>query len=273
MDFDVPRILLNPFLWCALSGVFWGAAISRATTSVSGKTDAERARTIKWVLVCLNASFALVFILLGFLLSDASRIFDGRLLLFLGAASGFFALLFRFRRSFGAVAFSLLVAIVLVVFLFVRSLVGFTGETEIAQVQVLGVENGAMKLELAVPGQDPQIISMDGEYFAPIVKVVVFDDFFVFLGTTTWYRFEGLTSFSTEQQDGRRVLRQADTDYYLPRPEGISETVYGFVERNEQSMPGIKSAQIEIDAKRARPLRSYAVRIQNDGGVQIVDTE
>ena len=70
-----------------------------------------------------------------------------------------------------------------------------------------------MRLELVPRGREPVLLTMKGTYFAPIVKVVIFDDLLVFLGARTWYRFEGMTSFDEN-------LRQQDTDFRFPRPAG-----------------------------------------------------
>jgi hypothetical protein len=128
-----------------------------------------------------------------------------------------------------------------------------------------------MKLELTAPPREPVILSMDGLYFAPIVKVVIFDDLFVFLGAHSWYRFEGLTSFALQKGQSGQSFRQQNTDYHFPEPQGIPERLWQLYERNEARIPGVKSVQVEMDLKRARELASYSLRIQNDGGLQIVE--
>ena len=120
-----------------------------------------------------------------------------------------------------------------------------------------------MRLELAPRGGDAVLLTMKGEYFAPIVKVVIFDDLLVFLGGRTWYRFEGMTSFDA-------TLRQQDTDYRFAQSPGISERLWSFFEANETRIPGVKTAQIEMTSKRAKELTTFEVRVQNDGGVEVV---
>jgi hypothetical protein len=120
-----------------------------------------------------------------------------------------------------------------------------------------------MRLELAPQGGTPVLLTMDGAYFAPIVKVVIFDDLLVFLGAKTWYRFEGMSSFDEK-------LRQGNSDYRFPRSPGITETLWAFFEKNETKIPGVKTAQIEMVMKRAKEFATYGVRVQNDGGVEIV---
>jgi hypothetical protein len=128
---------------------------------------------------------------------------------------------------------------------------------------VISLDPGRMKLELQPAGGVPVLLNMEGRYFAPIVKLVIFDDLYVFLGAKSWYRFVGMTSFDEN-------LRQGNTDYRFPQPAGISESLWTFFENNESWIPGVKTAQIEMDMKRAKEFASYGIRIQNDGGVEIV---
>ena len=158
---------------------------------------------------------------------------------------------------------TLVLAFAVSVGLFLRSVRAYTGETVIATVRVISAGNSIMNLELVPRGGDPAVLSMKGTYFAPIVKVVIFDDLLVFLGAKSWYRFEGLTSFDDN-------LRQQDTDYRFQGAPGMSDRVWSFFEANETRIPGVKTAQVEMTAKRAKDLSSFDVRVQNDGGVEVV---
>ena len=128
--------------------------------------------------------------------------------------------------------------------------------------RVISVTGDSMRLELAPRGAAPVLLTMDGVYFAPIVKVVIFDDLLVFLGAKTWYRFEGMSSFDEN-------LRQGKSDYRFPQPSGLSERLWAFFEKNETRIPG-ETAQIEMVMKRAREFATYGIKVQNDGGVEIV---
>jgi hypothetical protein len=131
-----------------------------------------------------------------------------------------------------------------------------------------------MRLELAPRGALPVLLTMDGVYFAPIVKVVIFDDVLVFLGAKTWYRFEGMNSFD-------EGFTQVKTAYRFPRPFGVSERLWAFFEMNERRVPGVKTVQVGMDAKRPAAPRlddvqpkefaTYSIRVQNDGGVEIIN--
>jgi hypothetical protein len=255
--------LESPVIWIVLAGLFLGAAVSRATMRTGNKAHPERAHALKWVLVCIWLSIAVVLGLLAVFVPGPERILDPRLAWAGGIAAlvSFGAL--RFKKALGIPVAVLLLAVFLLGAAFLQSIHAFTGETEIARVRVIDATPADMRLELAPRGAMPVLLNMKGTYFSPIVKVVIFDDFLVFLGAKTWYRFEGLTSFDAN-------LRQQDTDYRLPRPAGIVEKVWAFFEQNEARIPGVKTAQIEMILKKAQAFGSYRVMVQNDGGVEVV---
>ncbi len=62
-----------------------------------------------------------------------------------------------------------------------------------------------------------------------------------------------------------------EANLYFPFPAGISEQLWDLYERYDNRVPGVRSVQVEIDLKKARELATYSLRVQNDGGLQIVD--
>ncbi len=264
---DVMKVLStaagSPAPWMVLAGIFVGATVSRLTRRARPGRDPEREHTRRWVAACLLLSVAVVFALLAVFLPGPAHVSDMRLAWAAGVAAVLSFAALRFRKAFGIPIVMLLVALAVSVGLFLQSIHAFTGETEIAVVRVISAANSSMRLELAPRGGDAVLLTMKGEYFAPIVKVVIFDDLLVFLGGRTWYRFEGMTSFDAN-------LRQQDTNFRFARSPGISERLWSFFEANETRIPGVKTAQIEMTAKRARELATFDVKVQNDGGVEVV---
>ncbi len=272
-------ILTDPLPWVFLAGVFFGAAVSRATRRSANRPDPERARTRKWVLVCVWLSLAVLTAVAGVLVPGSERLLlrqaDGTLrlaepLLPWVALAGF-ALAFlatRFRKAAGIPVFVLALVAVVALGLFFQSIRAFTGETRIATVKAITVADGRMRLEVQPEGRPSEMVDLDGDYFAPVVKVIVFDDLWVFLGAKSWYRFVGLVSFTT--RDG--LPEQSGTRWALAHPLGISEALWTWFEQNEERIPGVKTVQTELDLKRVqgRSLGTWAVMIQNDGGVEIV---
>lgn len=267
-------LIASPYTWLFVSALFLGAALQRATRRAKPRflgDDPERARTAKWLFFSLFLSLAIVAALGAVFVPGPQKIKDIRLLYFFLASTALFFLAFRFRKSAGLAVVLLAIALLFTVAMFLRSLVAFTGEAEIGRVRALSARGGRMKLELDTPREEPVILTMEGTYFAPIVKVVIFDDAYVFLGARSWYRFEGLTSFALEKGDTGQSFRQQNTDFHYPEPAGIPARLWDLYERFEGRIPGVKSVQVEMDLKKARELASYSLRIQNDGGVQIVE--
>ena len=278
MDFKL-LVLQTPHLWLVISGLFCGAALNRALRPAAyprwRATDPERARTAKWTFFTLYLCLAVVAALGAVFVPGPRQIIDPGLLYLFAGSAVFFFLVFRFKKTIGLLAVILAIALAGTLMLFLQSLNSFTGETEIGQVRVLDVEERGMKLEI-LPDQGESVVAwLKGSYFAPIVKVVIFDDYVVFLGAKTWYRFEGVTSFEMERTETGMEVRQQDTDYYFPSPAGITAKLWDLYDRYDSRIPGVKTVQIEMDLKRVRDkpreLSVYSLLIQNDGGLQIVD--
>lgn len=262
----------NPYLWAFAAALAAGASLARLTTLPSRRTNPSRARTVKWVLFCLYLSVAVAAVVAGVFLSDLAQRLDRALVYFALIVAGLAFLGLRFKKAAGIPMFVLLTAVVVLAVSFLQAWAAFTGETEIAQVTVLSASGGSLYLELEQPdGRPPTIVTLEGQYFAPIVETVIFEDWYVFLGRRSLYRFIGLSGFVRENDETGYRFRQTMGDYYFPEPSGITGSLYRWFEANEQRIPGVKSVQVEVDLKRARTLHEYSIRVQSDGGVQIVD--
>lgn len=273
-------LLANPYLWAFVSALFLGAAANRASRPSTyprwRAADPDKARAAKWTLFTLYLSLALAAALAALLVAGPRWVGDRVLLYFYLGATALCFLVFRFKKSVGSLVVLLVVALVITLLLFFRSLSPFTGETEIGRVRVLSVREEQMRLELLVPDRDPLLVALPGTYFAPVVKVVIFDDAFVFLGARSWYRFEALSSFVQERSGGVSSFRQQDQFVVLEEPSGISERLWQLLERYDGRIPGVKTTQVEMPLKKPRAPRelttyAYSLRIQNDGGLQIVE--
>ena len=234
-------VLFSPFSWYFFSAVAFGAALSHATRGTRRQTDRQRAINRKWTLVSIYLSGAVILATCGVFIPGPEKVRDITILYLFVATLAVSFLAFRFKRAIGLPFALTIIFAIIIALLFFRSLKAFTGETEIARVRVLSSTSEIMQLEVMLTGLDAEeksseetfIISLTGQYFAPIVKVIIFDDLYVFLGTKTWYRLVGLTSFGLEKsKDGFR-FRQSDTDYYYEQSEGIQEWVYEMFERYE----------------------------------------
>ncbi len=272
----------SPYFWFFFAALFSGAAFSKATRPVKVKKDKEKEVDRKWIIICINFSIALLMVLTGLFIPglDEAGENPGALFLFFIILFVYFFLAFRFKKAIGLPSSIIFILLITFVLLFLQSIISFTGETEIARIKVHYAKDNTMALEIIRDEAEPALIDMDGGYFAPIVEIVIFDDFLVFFGNKTWYRFLGLTSFSYEKDDsGIRMYKQEDTDYYFKNPVGISEWLYTLIQNNHEFIPGIKAVQVEIDlvkvfeetGQEPEKFKAYSIRIQNDGGIQIID--
>jgi len=174
-------------------------------------------------------------------------------------------LLQMFRRTFGTLLALCAGLLILAVFLFIRSLTAFTGRTLIANIYAQAVTEEGMHFFVepqndSIPGQEAFTITLPGERFGLIVYQVVFSDMAVFVGAKTQYAWLGMTSFSTD-------FDQKAVNLF---PDALSrKSVFESLERKELVLPFVRSVQADIPTKIALPKMSYAVWIENDGGVTI----
>jgi hypothetical protein len=265
MPFGVP-VLTSPFPWVFIGSLFVGWAVSRATLRTAHRRDPERARHRKWVGVCVLLSLAVIFGLVALFLPGPEKIANPALLFLAVATAAVSLAAFRFKKALGLPVLVLALLLVAAVGLLLQSLHAFTGETEIARVRVISASGREMKVELLPQGGETQEFTLKGDYFAPVVKVVIFSDLYVFLGAKSWYRLEGLISNRSQVAD----LARPEAEYRVSHPSGISESLFAFLESADNRIPGIKSVQTEITLKKARELGAYSIRVQNDGGVEVV---
>jgi hypothetical protein len=266
MDFST-GLVVSPVIWLWLAAFFCAAALNRMTRPVKKAHDPVTASNRKWVMVCVYLSAMLLAGICALFVPGPRKILDIRYVYLFAVSVCLFFLALRFKKSFGIPFVFLFILLFIMIFLFLQVIIAYTGEIEIAKVMVLSAGNDEMKLEIIREGKPNDLLAMRGSHFAPVVKVVIFDDLLVFFGAKTWYRFEGIVSFRKEA--GNPLLVPEDI-HLFKRPDGISESLYEFVEYNDGKIPGIKSPQIEVIQKRARELELYSVRVQNDGGVEII---
>ncbi len=261
--------LSSPYTWLLLAGILTGAALNKLLRGVKKTGDPVRAGERK-------RAFVLLFLVLSFIALVCAVIVPGvdktaanplGLLVFYLAVSFIVFLVLRFKRLFGvpfAVLFVLLIAAVL---LFLQAIVAFTGETEIARVKVDAIQNNIIKYELTPAVGEPEVVVTEGVNFAPQVELVIFDDFFVFLGAKTWYRFQAMLSYNPAASSSTQVTFNR---HPLKRSQGLSEDIFAFVMQNRDMIPGIKTIQGQITYPlRVRVGGAYVITVQNDGGVEI----
>ncbi|MBN2535068.1 MAG: hypothetical protein JXB88_19460 [Spirochaetales bacterium] len=261
------RLILSfPFFWVCLSAFFLGAGFCRITYFIKRNKEREKHENRKWVMVCIFFSISIIFAMCALLFSVSKEIVHMKnlYLYLLIVVISFLGL--RFKKAFGIPVLFLFIFCFLIMLLFFQSLTAFSGDTMIAEIHMLSVKEKFMTFELVFPDNSYRVLSMKGTYFAPVVKVIIFDDLLVFFGIKTWYRFAGITAFERDKE--KEILSLTDT-FKLHEKPGISKNLYNFFEEYEEYIPGVKSVQIEVTQKKAKEFTRYSISVQNDGGIII----
>jgi hypothetical protein len=261
--------LLSPYPWLVVAAFFTGEALNRLLRSAKRAKDPQRAKAHK-------KSLAILFFILAFMAMLGALFVPGLdkfvnnplgLLTFYLIISLVFFLALRFKRLFGLPFAIIFVMLIAAIFLFLQAVTAFTGETEIARVKVESIKDDIIRYDFMPVGEEPEVVVAKGVNFAPEVKLIIFDDFLVFFGAKTWYRFDALLHYDPSKSTATQTVFNR---YPLKRVQGISEALYNFVIQNQDVIPGIKTVQGQITY--AVPIaagQTYVITVQNDGGVEV----
>jgi len=261
--------LISPYPWLLAAGFFTGAALNKLLRSSKKAKDPARAKERKRSLIMLFLFCGFVTLLCALFVPGPDKFLKdpvGLFVFFLIIAAIFFLAL-RFKKLFGIPIAVLFVLLIVTIFLFLQAIVAFTGETEIARVRVDAIKDGIIKYELMLSTGETEVVVTEGVNFAPEAKLIIFDDFFVFFGAKTWYRFDAMLHYDPAKSSATEVTFNR---HPIKRPQGITEAVYNFVLENQGIIPGIKTLQGQITYP--LPVRegsTYIITVQNDGGVEI----
>lgn len=265
MGFDL--IYQSPFFWFTFISFFFSIALNTIFKKRKKHQDSEKFNNKKKIQILLYFTLALVFFICAVLVCSAEKIKDEKLLYFLIFLTTIFFLGIRFKKAFGIPFLTVGIALIISLMLFIQSLIAFTGETEIVKIQVLSIEDESMNLLLDFPKGEDKRIGLKGDMFAVNIKVVILDDFLVFMGAKTLYRFTGISSY---QEDKKTEIDRQMEIYPFEKPKGIPEFIYRFFVENESWLPGIKSVQAVTVKKKAEIFQGYSVRVQYDSAAEIV---
>ena len=259
---------LSPYPWFFLAALGTAGAASSLTRRVKHKRHPEKAGERKIFFTALSGSLAFLFALGGVIVPGPEKLADPLLFVFFLAVAVVFFLAFRFKKAAGIPFFLLIGALVLSVVLFFQAVVAFTGQTEIGKLKVRSVDDGVIKFDFVDHNGESTPLAMPGTLLGAEVKEIIFDDFFVFFGARTAYRFVGLKSAGV--REGSEMTEELRA-YEFPKPAGLQETVYQFVQDNQAWIPGVKTAQIQVTYMVVKPGATYSIMIQHDSGVEITD--
>jgi hypothetical protein len=257
----------NPWPWMFAAGVCAGGALSSLTRRASRARDPEKARERKVFAAAVAITLGVIFGLCAVFIPGPDKIRDPGLLVFTGIVTGVSFLAFRFRKAAGLPVVLLAGGLVIALVLFFQAVTAFTGETEIARLSVKEADGTHLKFELVDRAGQATPIDMPGTLLGAEMKEIIFHDVFVFFGAKTAYRFLGLKSATV--RPGSEMTQELRA-WELPRPEGVSEALYRFVEANQHALPFVKTVQTQITYVTVKPGAVYAIRVQHDSGTEIM---
>jgi hypothetical protein len=265
MIFDV--LLHQPHLWTFAAALCFGGMLSSLTRRVSRSRDPDKARERKGFATVLAGVLSVIFMLCAVFIPGPEKILDVTILLLFLIVTTVSFLAFRFRKAAGIPIFFLSCGLILAVLLFFQAVTAFTGETEVARLHVTSADGNNMGFYLVTGSGMVKQLQMPGTLLGVEMKEIIFDDFFVFFGVKTAYRFLGIKSATV--RPGSEMTQELRI-YELPRPIGLSEAVYHFVEDHPGLIPGIKTAQMQITYVKVKPDSVYSIRVQHDSGTEIM---
>lgn len=223
-----------------------------------------KTKNIKRIIVPLAISLILFTLAAIQISSEGKSILSTFYLLFILGSIGISALLQIFRKTASSLLTISLVAIIVLFFLFLRSITAYTGETKIAEIFVSEKDSEGITLQITPINQNdtpfPKIVKIKGERFGLIIYQVIFSDLAVFLGAKTRYAWLGITGFDSSFRQKSLLLF----------PDTLNKkAIFEKIEKYELSLPFIESAQADISTKIAVKNAVYEVFIENDGGTTI----
>ena len=230
----------------------------------------EQARTSRIIFFSLYQSAAIMFALAGVFVPGPERILDMRLLYLFGIGSAAWFLAFRFKRSVGIIVVVVVVGYLFVILLTIGVLAPMNEDSELATVRVLSSRESKLRLEINRPERSPEIAVLDGDHFAPIVTLVVFDQLYPFFGAWKWYRLEG---FVTQQLLRNNLIEhEKQTVYRFSDPVAMPIEVWRAFRDASLVGIGITTFEAGIDFVRAREMRSFVILLDRSGAVHVIMT-
>ncbi len=227
-----------------------------------------KTKDFKKIIIPLVISVVFLLISVLQLTSEGKNIFSTFHIIFFLGSLGVSFLLQTFRKTTSSLLIGIFLLFVIMVFLFLRSITAYTGETKIAEIFVSEKTSEGMTLHITPINQNdtpyPKIVKLKGERFGLVIYQVIFTDLAVFLGAKTRYAWLGITGFDSSFKQKSLILF----------PDFLNKkAIFEKIEKYELSLPFIESAQADIFTKIATENGFYEVFIENDGGTTIKKRE
>lgn len=264
IDFSLPPI------WIFFSAVFFAAAVSRSTRRIKPRDIPEKARALKWSLVCVLLSFAIITAVIALLIAGPERCLEYDTPQYYACVAGVSFLGFRFRKVVGI---ALLIALLVSSFILLNYL-GYwqcsDGPGTIAEFRVLRKNPTEHTLVLYHQG-DTQFFNAQVDYATVNIQVLSIHDFYLLTGTGILYQLMGFTCSS--DTEGKDLQFEIVTNPFMQADpnETTSSGWYWFswMNRTIGKLPGIEETKRVSERIRVVPFQKYEVAITEEYSLAI----
>jgi hypothetical protein len=240
------------------------------TISPAGAVYPQRAKTVKWTLVCIYLSLTLVFGMLALFLGGTERFLDINLGYFFAGISCLFFLGSRFKRQLG-ILFLTLIILFLVLFLSYLQYWECSEEShQVAEFRFLAERQAPVQLVVYKNGET-SFYEVEKDYFAPVVTMLEVHDGYLFATNNTLYRLEGFNAYTQRVETNRSQQQQTgglEVDYtYTGGEDGASW--FGWLDRLFLTLPGIEKHVQETEPFRPIIFQRYALTMSTQDELEV----
>jgi hypothetical protein len=248
--------LSTPALWVFFSALFFGFSLNRLTVNPAKNTFPERAKTVKWVLFCVYLSVAVLFALIGLLVSGPEFFLTLPVLYYFLGITGVSFFGSKFKKNAGI---AVLMAILIFSFMFLSFLSFWDckdSREQIVQLRLLTPDSSSHRLVL-YDGSKSYFYTLDSKTVAAKIETISISPFYLFGTKWQLYIFKGFVLYSADKE---RPLGE------LPVPEinGVEDNRwFNFLHATLNSLPGIATTVSFGEAHTLVPLQKYALSMEN----------
>ncbi len=269
-------VAATPYSWTVFCGVLTGIAFGGITRVIQPlrKTEDARdrfrlraARASQLTRVLFYLAGAVACVPAAVFIPGPELILDPLLPRFfvVAVAAGFVCE--RFPRAIGLPCLFLATVATVLGFGVLRAYTPVYGQAAIAEVRVLSVQEGAMRLELLAGAElDGEfslgVVAVEGAAVAPVVSTLrLHPGWFVF-GRRVGYRIEGLNSYESGAVPGQEPVDGVRVD----RPEGWEAFTLRILDALEPRLPGVERTVTVAPPRGVSALERYTVLLDETVG-------
>ncbi len=265
-------LVSSPFFWIALSALFCAAAASFSTLNAKKWKKPQKIRSRKIIFFSVFMSAAVAAAALGIFVPGPEKIVNIKLLFFFGALVLIFFAAVRFPRSIGIPFAFLCLLLAAFVSLLLQPWHPLRETQMIGKFRVLSRQQDSITVEYIDFGSgeiegNEEFFTLQGPAFAPLVDVLILDDYYVFTGRRYSWRFAGMKAYSGAAADGQYA--PAGPPVLVKEEPGIAFNLSRLLQAREDSLPGITIQRSETVVRRYLLLKTYSLILEPGGKLRV----